>query len=166
MRLSQTPDGVRPTTVYLGLGSNRGDRRAFIHSAVSEIIARGALRDVVVSPLYETEAVADHPQPPYLNGVMRGETSLLPHLLLQECLDIERGLGRVRPRAPAKAARTIDIDLLLYGDQIIDTPTLKVPHPAMLTRTFVLIPLADVARQGLIHPQTLVALSTLAADPP
>jgi 2-amino-4-hydroxy-6-hydroxymethyldihydropteridine diphosphokinase len=151
---------VRPVTVYLGLGSNQGDRRSSIESAVAQICARGVLRDVLVSPLYETLAVADHPQPPYLNGVMRGETSLPPHVLLECCLEIERILGRVRPATPVKAARTIDIDLLLYGDHVIDTATLRVPHPALLTRAFVLIPLADVARPGLVHPQTRAVLST------
>lgn len=148
-------------TVYLGLGSNLGQRRRLIAAAVAELMARGVLRDAHVSSLYESDAIADgggH-QPPYLNAVIRGDTRLSPEVLLASCLDIESSLGRERPLGQPKAPRTIDIDLLLYGDKVIDTPALKVPHPALLTRAFVLIPLADVAAMRLVHPVTGTALT-------
>jgi len=85
---------------------------------------------------------------------VRAETSLSARQLLESCLDIERRLGRVRPADGAKQARAIDIDVLLVGDQQIDEPGLQVPHPALLRRPFVRIPLADVATPGLRHPQT------------
>lgn len=152
----QPPSAI---TVYLGLGSNLGHRRRLIAAAVAELAARGVLRDALVSPLYETDAVADRPQPRYLNAVIRGETRLSPEALLASCLDIESGLGRERPLKQPKAPRTIDIDLLLYGDRVIDTPALTVPHPGLLTRAFVLIPLADVAASRLVHPVTGAALT-------
>jgi 2-amino-4-hydroxy-6-hydroxymethyldihydropteridine diphosphokinase len=130
-----------------------------IAAAVAELAARGVLRDAQVSPLYESAAVAEGHQPPYLNAVIRGDTRLSPDALLESCLDIEATLGRVRPLGQPKAPRTIDIDLLLYADKVIDTPTLKVPHPALLTRGFVLIPLADVAASRLVHPVTGVPLT-------
>jgi len=77
-----------------------------------------------------------------------------PAALLDLCLAVEAGMGRVRRPAENKAPRPLDIDVLLYGDEIIDTPRLKVPHPAMLDRPFVLIPLAEVAEPGLVHPLT------------
>jgi 2-amino-4-hydroxy-6-hydroxymethyldihydropteridine diphosphokinase len=155
------PPKPRTTTVYLGLGSNLGDRRRFIEAAVAELVGRGALRDALVSPLYETDAVADEPQPSYLNGVVRGETTLSAESLLATCLEVESVLGRVRPAGRQKAPRTIDIDILLYGDRVIDTPALEVPHPALLARAFVLIPLADVAAPGLMHPRTHGALTVV-----
>jgi 2-amino-4-hydroxy-6-hydroxymethyldihydropteridine diphosphokinase len=88
-----------------------------------------------------------------LNAVVRVETSLTARQLLDSCLAIERMLGRVRPADGAKRARVIDIDVLLFGEQTVDQPGLQVPHPALLTRPFVRIPLADVATPGLRHPQ-------------
>lgn len=146
-------------TVYLALGSNLGDRAALLDAAVSALAGRGILRDPLLSPVYETEAVSVEPQPPYLNAVVRGQTDLEPALLLGGCLEVEAELGRVRPANRAKAPRTMDIDLLLYGDRVIESVALEVPHPAMLGRPFVLIPLADVAAPGLVHPVTRRALT-------
>ena len=81
------------------------------------------------SPIYETDAVSDEPQPPYLNAVVRATTALAPEALLALCLDIERALGRVRPPGRDKASRTLDIDVLLYDARVIDTPALTVPAP-------------------------------------
>jgi 2-amino-4-hydroxy-6-hydroxymethyldihydropteridine diphosphokinase len=106
------------------------------------------------SPVFETEAVADEPQPAYLNAVLRLETSLGARALLDLCLAVERGLGRQRPPGRSKAARTIDLDLVLYADAVIEEPGLRVPHPAMTERSFVLVPLAYVAEPGLRHPVT------------
>jgi len=156
-------------TVYLGLGANLGDRAAAIAAAVARLQAAGLVHDVVLSPLYETDAVADEPQPPYLNAVARARTEAPAPVLLAGCLAVEAALGRVRPPGAGKAPRIIDIDLLLYGEAVLDLVTggvaLRVPHPAMLQRLFVLIPLADVAPPGLIHPETGQPLDTAAPAP-
>jgi 2-amino-4-hydroxy-6-hydroxymethyldihydropteridine diphosphokinase len=151
--------------VYLGLGANLGDRPWAIAAAVAWLAARGHLFDVHLSPFYETDAVADHPQPPYLNAVLRGRTTRSPAELLAACLAAEEALGRTRPAGISKAARSIDVDVLLFGDIVVDTPTLKVPHPALLERPFVRVPLADVAAVGLTHPVTGVALDIADAHP-
>ena len=106
------------------------------------------------SPLFETEAVADDPQPRYLNAALRVETELPPRALLALCLEVERALGRQRPPGRRRAARTIDLDLLLYGDLVLEEPGLRVPHPELLARPFVRVPLARVAAPGLRHPQS------------
>jgi len=156
-------------TVYLGLGANLGDRAAAIAAAVARLRAAGLLRDVALSPLYETDAVAAEPQPPYLNAVARGMTEASAPALLAGCLAVEAELGRVRPAGAVKAPRVIDVDLLLYGDAVIDVVeggvAVRVPHPAMLQRPFVLIPLADVAAPGLAHPETGQPLGTAAPAP-
>lgn len=155
----------RGPTVYLGLGSNLGARRAFLSAAVAALVAREGIANARVSKLYETDAVSDEPQPLYLNAVVRGEALMPAAALLELCLAVEAGMGRVRRPAENKAPRPLDIDVLLYGDEIIDTPRLKVPHPAMLERPFVLIPLADVAEPGLLHPLTGVPLTEAASSP-
>jgi 2-amino-4-hydroxy-6-hydroxymethyldihydropteridine diphosphokinase len=145
---------VTTTTAYLALGANLGDRAGTLDAARAELAARG-IAIAACSRYYETEAVAPEPQPRYLNAVARVTTALAPAELLATCLEIERALGRVRPAGQVHAARTIDIDLLLYGDAVIDDPpTLIIPHPRMLERPFVRIPLADVAAPGLRHPTT------------
>jgi len=145
-------------TVYLGLGANLGDRAAAIVAAVARLQAASLLREVALSPLYETDAVAAEPQPPYLNAVARAQADAPAPALLAGCLAVEAALGRVRPAGLHKAPRLIDIDLLLYGDAVLDMIeqglAVRVPHPAMLQRPFVLIPLADVAEPGLVHPLT------------
>jgi len=136
--------------VYLGLGSNLGDRRAEIAQAVHAMAQLG--RVAASSSLYETEPEGGADQPEYLNAVVRVDTELSARSLLQACLDIERRQGRVRPTGMAKAPRTLDIDLLLYGAAVIEEPGLSVPHPSLLSRPFVRIPLAEVALPGLRHP--------------
>ena len=138
--------------VYLALGANLGDRRGAIARA---IVAMAELGQVAASSaLYETDPEGGADQPPYLNAVVRLETELSARALLQACLDIERAQGRVRPAGKAKAPRIIDIDLLLYGTSVIDEPGLKIPHPSLLLRPFVRIPLAEVALPGLRHPRS------------
>jgi 2-amino-4-hydroxy-6-hydroxymethyldihydropteridine diphosphokinase len=104
-------------------------------------------------------------QPLYLNAAARVETTLPPRTLLDRCLEVERDLGRVRPADRPLAARTIDIDVLLYGDTVINEPGLILPHPRLLERPFVRIPLADVAAAGLVHPVTREALDRAAPSP-
>ena len=154
-------DEPHSATVYLALGANLGDRRRQIDDAIAHLDGAG-VAIAARSATYETDAVSDEPQPPYLNAIVRATTALLPEALLALCLDIERQLGRVRPPGRDKASRTLDIDVLLYGARVIDTPALTVPHPAMLERAFVRIPLADVAAPGLRHPVSGDALDRAA----
>jgi len=128
--------------VVIALGSNLGDRRAHLEFAVERLSS--ILHSVRVSSVEETEPF-DVPdaQPPYLNAVVVGETELEPDALLQQLLAIERARGRERPSV--RAARTLDLDLILYGDSIIDTAQLKVPHRRFRERAFVLGPLKEIA---------------------
>jgi 2-amino-4-hydroxy-6-hydroxymethyldihydropteridine diphosphokinase len=152
-------------TAYLGLGSNLGDRAALIRSALVELEAAGVLV-MARAPLYETDPVTTEPQPLYLNSAARVETTLAPDELLALCLTVERALGRDRPHGlTSPAPRPIDIDLLLYGATVMALPTLVVPHPRLLTRPFVRIPLADIAPPGLRHPVTNDPLDVAAPDP-
>jgi 2-amino-4-hydroxy-6-hydroxymethyldihydropteridine diphosphokinase len=123
------------TLAYVGLGSNLGDREAAIRGA-AELI--GAAR---LSPLLETEPWGFHDQPSFLNAAAEVETSLSARSFLDHLLDVERRLGRERV-GPRWGPRTIDLDLLLWGDERISEPGLDVPHPLMLERRFVLEPLA------------------------
>jgi 2-amino-4-hydroxy-6-hydroxymethyldihydropteridine diphosphokinase len=128
--------------VVIALGSNLGDRRAHLEFAVERLSS--IIHAVRVSGIAETEPF-DVPdaQPPYLNAVVVGETDLEPDALLEQMLAIERKRGRERPSV--RAARTLDLDLILYADRIIDTPNLQVPHPRFREREFVLGPLKEMA---------------------
>ena len=152
-------------TAYLALGSNLDNRRAFLRAAVAALGRVAGTRLLAQSSIYETVPEGNAPEPLYLNAVLRLETPLKARQLLDSCLDIERILGRVRPADGAKGARVIDIDLLLFGEETIDEPGLQVPHPALLARPFVRIPLADVATPGLCHPQTGDRLDKSSPDP-
>ena len=137
-----------PVHVYIGLGSNLGDRAGRLASARRELASAG--RTLSVSSVYETEPWGvDHDDPPYLNQVCEILTELKPTRLMNRLLAIEEMLGRRRKRRGEP--RIIDLDLLLYGDRVIDTPGLKVPHPRMAERAFVLVPLAEVA-PDVVHP--------------
>jgi 2-amino-4-hydroxy-6-hydroxymethyldihydropteridine diphosphokinase len=126
----------------IGLGSNLGDRRAHLDYAVSRL--RRVLDRLAVSRYYETVPVGViGPQPLYLNAAAVGVTALAPRELLAALLAVERERGRERPHA--SAARTLDLDLLLFDDAIIDEPGLTVPHPRFRERRFVLEPLAQLA---------------------
>ncbi len=129
------------TRVAIALGSNLGDRRAHLQFAIDRL--RAILTDVRVSSIHETapEGV-DGPQPDYLNAVVAGVATLSPIALLQTLLAIERERGRTRPSR--RASRTLDLDLILYGDEVINTPELTVPHPRYKDRQFVTRPLAEV----------------------
>jgi len=126
------------TTAYVGLGSNLGDREQAIRSAAEAI---GATR---LSALRETEPWGYEDQPLFLNAVAEIETELRPRELLEELLDVERRLGRVRGEGPRYGPRVIDLDLLLYGGETVSEPNLTVPHPHLHERRFVLEPLAEL----------------------
>jgi 2-amino-4-hydroxy-6-hydroxymethyldihydropteridine diphosphokinase len=125
------------TAAYIGLGSNLGDREALIRTAAELIGARR------LSTIIETEPWGYESQPRFLNAVAEIETRLSPRLLLDELLDVESKLGRERV-GQQWGPRTIDLDLLLFGDESIDEPGLVVPHPHLTERLFVLEPLAEL----------------------
>lgn len=135
------------TRAYLGLGSNLGDREANLRSAVNALRDHGDL--VAVSSLFETAPVGYLNQPDFLNAVIVLETQTSPAELLEAGLRIERNLGR--ERGFRNAPRPLDIDLLLYGRQILDEPAVTLPHPRLHERAFVLVPLAEIA-PALLHP--------------
>jgi 2-amino-4-hydroxy-6-hydroxymethyldihydropteridine diphosphokinase len=137
-------------TVYLGLGSNVGDRERHLEAALEQLPAP-RLRILRVSTTYETEPVDYTDQRWFLNLVVEAETDLFPMQLLSRIVKLERALGRVR--TIAKGPRTLDIDILLYGNAVIRTTTLEIPHPRMAERRFVLAPLAELA-PDLRHPLT------------
>lgn len=127
--------------VAIALGSNLGDRRSHLEFAVQRI--RDVLTDVAVSRFYETAPVGVDPQPDFLNGAVVGRASLSARELLDCLLAIERDRGRERPHTGAP--RTLDLDLVFYGSEVINEPGLQVPHPRFRERLFVLEPLAEVA---------------------
>jgi 2-amino-4-hydroxy-6-hydroxymethyldihydropteridine diphosphokinase len=129
------------TRAFLALGSNLGDREAYLRDAIAGI------PDVVaVSPVYETGPVGGSAsQGPYLNAVVELDTDLSPRQLLEVCGRLETAAKRVRDPNDRFGPRTLDVDVLLVGDLIVDEPDLEVPHPRMWERGFVLIPLADLA---------------------
>lgn len=137
----------KPVTVYLGLGSNMGNRQENLDKALDLLSQR--LRVERVSSVYDTEPVGNIDQPRFLNMVCQVYTGLAPVELLSLVKGIESKLGRVssKPNAP----RPIDIDILFYGDRVINTPELVIPHPRLVERAFVLIPLAEIA-PDLVHP--------------
>jgi 2-amino-4-hydroxy-6-hydroxymethyldihydropteridine diphosphokinase len=136
--------------VYLGLGSNLGDRRANLEAAIESLRACPGVRVVAVSPFIETAPVGGPAgQGPYLNGAAAIETDLLPRDLLAELKRIEHTLGR--REGPRWGERPIDLDILLYDDTILDTSDLTIPHPRMAERRFVLEPLAEIA-PDVRHP--------------
>ena len=137
------------TVAFLGFGSNIGERERILAEAVARLREHPSIRVSAVAPLYETEPVGVTDQPAFLNTVCRITTSLDPEALLEATLDIERELGRVR--TIRWGPRTIDIDVLLYDNQEIRTPALTVPHPRLMERAFVLVPLLDVMEESERH---------------
>jgi 2-amino-4-hydroxy-6-hydroxymethyldihydropteridine diphosphokinase len=138
------------TRVYVGLGANLGDRERTLREAVAALAAEDGVEVVAVSNLRETEPVGVGEQPYFLNGAVALETTLTARELLDLLLAIEQRFGRVR-LSGEHGPRTLDLDLLLYGEEEIDEPGLTVPHPRLHERLFVLEPLADLA-PGLVVP--------------
>jgi 2-amino-4-hydroxy-6-hydroxymethyldihydropteridine diphosphokinase len=131
-------DGI---DVAIALGSNVGDRRATLHSAIGTL--RSLVGDLRASSFFDTPYVGDDAQPSVLNAAVVGVTAVDAHALLEQLLAIEQDFGRTRPYGGAP--RTLDLDLILYGDAVIDEPGLIVPHPRFRERRFVLEPLAEIA---------------------
>jgi 2-amino-4-hydroxy-6-hydroxymethyldihydropteridine diphosphokinase len=132
------------TTAFVGIGSNLGDPESQIGSALELLAAEDGIELLAVSTLRETEPVGYLDQPSFLNGAARLETELPARELLERLLAIEGRLGRVRGEGPRFGPRTIDLDLLVYGDETIDEPGLTVPHPRLAERRFALEPIAEL----------------------
>ena len=128
---------------YVGLGANLGDREATIASALELLAREDGVEVVAVSSLRDTEPVGMVDQPRFLNGAVAVETQLSPRDLLNRLLAVERELGRTR-EGPRFGPRTIDLDLLVYGDEVVDEPGLTVPHPRLAERRFALEPIAEL----------------------
>jgi 2-amino-4-hydroxy-6-hydroxymethyldihydropteridine diphosphokinase len=130
--------------VYIALGSNLGSREDYLRSGVRGLISRRV--DVTrTASLYSTEPREVLDQPWFLNTALEADTNLRPDELLSACLEIEKENHRVRDAAASKAPRTLDLDIIFYGSQIIRTPALTVPHPSFSARRFVLVPLVEIA---------------------
>jgi len=153
-----------PILTYIALGSNLGDRDANLQQAILHINATPSVRLVRASKFYETPAVGGPVgAPPFLNAAAEFETTLGSHALLHRLLEIEQLMGRVR--RVKWEPRPIDLDLLLYGDHIISSQELVIPHPLMHERKFVLEPLAEIA-PGMVHPTLQMTVGGLLAALP
>ena len=144
--------GLQPqVTVALGLGSNVGDLEDNLRNAIRKL--RGPLEDLVVAPPYRSQPVSATAQDPYLNTAVTGRTGLAPDELLALAKALEREAGR--RRGPRFGPRLLDIDLLIYGDRVLQTPELSIPHPRLRVRRFYLAPLADIAPHLPVPPDAV-----------
>jgi len=161
---SQAPDSqsdAKWVTAYVGLGANLGDARQALQQAAQELAGADGIGELRLSPLYRTAPI-ESSGPDYINAVAWLRTRLAPHELLDVLQHIERLHGRERPYR--NAPRTLDLDLLLYDEQCIDTQRLTVPHPRMHLRAFVLRPLLDLAPEMKLQGKSLPELLEACAD--
>jgi 2-amino-4-hydroxy-6-hydroxymethyldihydropteridine diphosphokinase len=147
--------------VYLSLGSNLGDRERNLREAIRALAGVGPVR--AASSFYQTEPVDFVDQPWFLNCAVAMESSVSPERMMAELLGVEQKMGRERVRR--KGPRIIDIDILMFGERIVDQPELKIPHPAMHRRRFVLAPLAEIAPEAR-HPALKKTVTELLAELP
>ncbi len=146
--------------VFVGIGANLGDREKTLRLSVEQLHARPDVRVVGASPVYESAPVGVTDQPEFLNAVLKVETRLSARDFLDWLLHVEKQFGRVREKK--WGPRTLDLDILLFDQQVIDEPGLQVPHPYMLKRGFVMAPLFDLAPQA-VHPAFLKTVAELIA---
>jgi len=144
---------------YLSLGSNIGDRGAHLRDAIARVQTTGKIK--AISSFYETEPVEFTEQALFLNCAVGVETAMAPEELMSRLLEIERELGR--ERVQKKGPRTIDIDILLFGNMVVNSAELTIPHPAMADRRFVLEPLAEIA-PAMVHPVLQKTVHALLAE--
>ena len=138
---------IETVQVFIGVGSNLGDRKATIEGAVEVLNRHDKIEVVKVSTLIETEPVGYVDQPKFINGVIQLETTLLPEDLLEVCLAVEQQFGRVRNPKMKNGPRTLDLDILFYGETTVNTERLTIPHPRLKERDFVLEPLKELSCQ-------------------
>ena len=136
---------LETVTAYIGLGSNLGDPLSNLHSALAQLAASDRVEMRGVSRFYTSKPMGPQDQPDYVNAVACVQTTLAPLDLLNVLFTVERAHGRVRDPALRWGARTLDLDLLLYGTQTIDLPQLHIPHVGLGQRSFVVLPLMDIA---------------------
>lgn len=154
-----------PVNSWLSLGGNLGDRRALLSRALDHIKKLPTTRLSAVSALYETPPWGDESQAKFYNALVRIDTALAPEDLLTALQEIEQLLGRVRDPARPWGPRTIDIDILMFGDVVMDLPRLTLPHPRLTERAFVLIPMVAM-EPGVMIPGQGSAQDFLAKLPP
>ena len=147
---------VRATPVVLALGSNLGDRLHNLQGALDALFDTAGLVFVAASPVYETAPVGGPPQPDYLNAVVLAESWLPAQVILERCQAAEMAFDRVR--AEVWGPRTLDVDLIVYGDEVSNDPELTLPHPRAHQRAFVLAPWLDADPDGVIPGQGRVAV--------
>ena len=151
------PEKSESMIAYFSLGSNLGNRDEYLDHAI-RLISERIGQIVKKSSVYETDPWGFNADVPFLNRVVEAETELTPEELIREILGIEQELGRVR--GDGYTSRTIDIDILFYGDQVVSTSDLKIPHPSIQDRRFVLVPLCEIAGR-FIHPVLDTSISDL-----
>jgi 2-amino-4-hydroxy-6-hydroxymethyldihydropteridine diphosphokinase len=152
----------KASVVYIGLGSNVGDRAENCRKGIAAIDQTEGCSVEAESPVYETEPVYLESQDWFLNGAVRIRTDLEPEALFKRLKEIEHAMGR-RPGGPRFGPRILDLDILFYEDRILNDGTLQIPHPALQERRFVLEPLCDMA-PGLVHPVLGRTMASLLSD--
>ena len=150
-----------PHRVHIGIGSNLGDRRANTAEAIEKVSKLPGTRVVRALSLYESEPLGNA-KTWFVNSVIEVDTDLGPEVLLKKLKAIEEAMGRKRVKGKRWGSRIIDLDILLFDEDVIDKRTLKIPHPEMHKRRFVLLPLAELAPQ-VVHPQLGQTVSTMLA---
>ena len=148
--------------VYIGIGSNLGDRKANTVEAVDRVAKLAATRVVRASSLYESEPLGDA-KTWFVNSVIEIETEFAPGDLLRKLKAVEKAMGRKRVKGKRWGSRVIDLDILLCNQEVVDTRSLKIPHPEMHKRRFVLLPLAELAPH-VVHPHLGQSVSALLAN--